>query len=115
MSEIKEIVLPKIFSKEFKGPKGTFVRYSINVKDQWFTLKGIGVEQLKEGDTIHATYNKKQYQKKDGTSGEEKIFTLIDPALNELYKMVKAIYSAVVPQTGSKEAKTTPQRTDHPY
>ncbi len=82
---MKTIKVEKASRKEINytqkdGSPGSFIKYSVVAKNVWYDLKGIGKEDVKEGDTITGLYTESDWSK-GGKSGVNRILELVEPEI----------------------------------
>ena len=92
---MKKLKIEKVYSKEYDGKNGKWKKYAVKSGDVWYTLRGKGAENIKEGDTIIGNYTTKDYEWK-GENRTEHILTLLDPLIGELIERVEALEETVL-------------------
>ena len=127
---MKTIKVEKASRKEINytqkdGSPGSFIKYSVVAKNVWYDLKGVGKEDVKEGDTITGLYTESDWSK-GGRSGVNRILELAEQEIqinevppkedvlqsannyNELLARVKALEDAVFGADKPKEPDDLP-------
>ena len=82
---MKTIKVEKASRKEINytqkdGSPGSFIKYSVVAENVWYDLKGVGKEDVKEGDTITGLYTESDWSK-GGKSGVNRILELVEPEI----------------------------------
>lgn len=132
---MKTIKVEKTFQKEihYKKRDGTpdsFMKYSVASENVWYDLKGVGKENVKEGDTITGLYTEADWSK-GGKSGVNRILELVEPEIqikedvpiipessnkyDELLARVEALEENVFGSSKPEEESTNDDSNGLPY
>ena len=81
---MKTLKVEKVFSKkveyERNGEHKSFMKYSVASGNVWYDLKGVGIQDVKEGDTITGLYTESDWSR-GGKSGVNRTIELAEPEI----------------------------------
>ena len=119
---MKTIKVEKVYSKEITykkdGKDKSFMKYAVMADNTWYTLKGQGKENVKQGDFIKGDVEDKEWES-NGKSGVEHILTLVDPMiaglLERLDRLEKAVFKSPLKELGDVDDITPDNNDDLPF